>query len=57
MSRPPNEGDFVRLYAQYQGHLLRYVTALVPHLQDAEDVFGEATVALWDNFRSFREGN
>ena len=25
-------------------------------MQDAEDVFGEATVALWDNFRYFKKG-
>ena len=47
MSNPPNEGDFVRLYAEHQGYLLRYVTALVPHLQDAEDILGEVTVVLW----------
>ena len=56
MGHPPNEGDFVRLYAQHQGHLFRYVTALVPHLQDAEDVFGEVTVTLWDNFSRFQKG-
>jgi RNA polymerase sigma-70 factor, ECF subfamily len=56
MGRSPNEGDFVRLYAQYQGHLFRYVMALVPHLQDAEDVFGEVTVALWDDFDRFHQG-
>ena len=56
MSRPPNEGAFVGLYAQHQGQLFRYVAAIVPHLQDAEDVLGEVTVALWQNFPSFEPG-
>jgi RNA polymerase sigma-70 factor, ECF subfamily len=56
MKCPPNEGDFVGLYAQHQGQLFRYVAAIVPHLQDAEDVLGEVTVALWKNFPQFEPG-
>lgn len=56
MGRPPHEGDFVSLYAQYQGQLFRYVAALVPHLQDAEDVLGGVAVALWENFNDFESG-
>ena len=57
MTNRPGEGDFVALYAQYQGHLFRYVAALVPHLQDAEDVLSETTVALWGNFDRFEKGS
>jgi RNA polymerase sigma-70 factor, ECF subfamily len=56
MSHPPNEGDFVGLYAQHQGQLFRYVASIVPHLQDAEDVLGEVAVALWREFGTFRPG-
>ncbi len=55
MSHWPNEGDFVALYSQYQGPLFRYVMAMVPHLQDAEDVLGEITVVLWKNFGDFEK--
>jgi RNA polymerase sigma-70 factor (ECF subfamily) len=56
MGRPPNEADFVGLYAQHQSDLFRYVAALVPHLQDAEDVLSEVTVMLWKNFGDFEQG-
>lgn len=56
MRRPPHEADFVSLYAQYQNDLFRYVAALVPHLQDAEDVLSEVTVMLWERFGDFEVG-
>lgn len=56
MARSPQEGSFVGLYAQYQGQLFRYVAAIVPHLQDAEDVLGEVAVALWEHFGEFEQG-
>lgn len=56
MGRQPNEGEFVALYGRCQGHLFRYVAALVPHLQDAEDVLGETTVVLWNHFGEFEPG-
>lgn len=51
-----NEKEFIALYAQHQGRLLQYVAAMVPHLQDAEDVLSETTVALWENFGDFASG-
>jgi RNA polymerase sigma-70 factor, ECF subfamily len=56
VNRPPNEADFVGCYAKYQSDLFRYVAALIPHLQDAEDVLGEVTVTLWKNFSDFEQG-
>jgi RNA polymerase sigma-70 factor, ECF subfamily len=56
MAHAANEGDFLSLYAKYQNDLFRYVAALVPHLQDAEDVLSEVTVALWENFGDFQPG-
>ena len=32
------------------------MAALVPHLQDAEDVLGEVTVTLWKHFGDFKQG-
>ncbi len=56
MGRTPHEGEFVALYGRCQGHLFRYVAALVPHLQDAEDVLGETAVVLWNRFAEFERG-
>lgn len=56
MGSPAKEGVFVGLYAQCQNDLFRYVAALIPHLQDAEDVLGEIAVALWEKFDDYEPG-
>lgn len=56
---PASDGDgreFIQLYARHQAHLFRYVASLVPHLQDAEDILGQVTVVLWENFAEFQPG-
>lgn len=56
VDRSSNNADFVVLYAQCQSELFRYLAALIPHLQDAEDVLSEVTVMLWKNFDDFEPG-
>jgi RNA polymerase sigma-70 factor, ECF subfamily len=51
-----NDAEFISLYAKCQSDLFRYVATLVPHLQDAEDVLSEVTVALWEKFGDFERG-
>jgi len=51
-----NNRQFLQFYARHQTQLFRYVASLVPHLQDAEDVFGQVTVVLWENFGAFTPG-
>ncbi len=46
----------MRLFSRDQGRLFRYVAALVPILQDAEDVLSETTVTLWQEFCNFEPG-
>ena len=48
--------EFVQLFSRDQGRLFRYVAALVPNLQDAEDVLSETTVTLWREFGNFEPG-
>jgi RNA polymerase sigma-70 factor (ECF subfamily) len=48
--------QFIRLYAQHQTQLFRYVSSLVPRLQDAEDVLGQVTVVLLENFDTYQPG-
>ncbi len=48
--------EFVRLFSRNQGRLFRFVAALVPNLQDAEDVLSETTVVLWSEFSNFELG-
>ena len=54
----PSEGhplpsEFIELYSRNQARLFRYVAALVPNLQDAEDVLSETAVTLWQEFHKF----
>jgi len=56
VSDEKKDGQFVQIFARYQTQLFRYVASLVPHLQDAEDVLGQVTIVLWENFDAFSPG-
>ena len=43
----------VRLLSQYQGDLFRYIFALLPHEEDAQDVLQETCVALYRKFEEY----
>ena len=47
---------FVQLLGQHQLRLFRYVFAMVPRVQDAEDVMQEVSGALWQRFGEFQPG-
>ncbi len=51
-----HDTQFIRLYAQHQTQLFRYVASLVPRLEDAEDVLGQVTVVLLENFDTYQPG-
>jgi DNA-directed RNA polymerase specialized sigma24 family protein len=44
---------FVRLFAAAQSEVLRYILALVPDLDDAQEVFQETAVDLWKTFDQY----
>ena len=48
--------EFVQLFSRDQGRLFRYVAAIVPNVQDAEDVLSETTIILWREFGNFEPG-
>lgn len=43
----------VRLLSRHQGDLFRYIFALLPHEEDARDVFQETSVALCRKFAEY----
>jgi RNA polymerase sigma-70 factor (ECF subfamily) len=53
-STGPNTGNkgkqFLRLFLQNKHRLYAYVLTLLPNRADAEDVFQEASLVLWDKF-------
>lgn len=58
---PPSPGPeddelFVSLLAGEHSRLLGYIRTLVPHRQDAEDLFQKVSVVLWQKFGEFERG-
>lgn len=53
-SREPSEPDkhkfFLRLFLQNERRLYAYVLTLVPNRTDADDIFQEVSLVLWDKF-------
>lgn len=44
---------FARLLAQYRKPLFRFIYCLVQSMHDAEDLFQQVTITLWDRFEEF----
>ena len=45
--------DFLRLLAQHERRLKAYILALVPNWADADDLYQETTVRLWEQFADY----
>jgi RNA polymerase sigma-70 factor (ECF subfamily) len=48
--RPTPSNLFLRLFLQNERRLYAYILTLLPHRADADDVFQEASLVLWDKF-------
>jgi RNA polymerase sigma-70 factor (ECF subfamily) len=48
---------FVRLFAAAQSEVLRYILALVPDMDDAQEVLQETAVDLWKKFDRYDPGH
>jgi RNA polymerase sigma-70 factor (ECF subfamily) len=46
-------GRFVRLFAAAQSEVLRYILALVPDLDDAQEILQETAIDLWKRFDQY----
>ena len=55
--RPPrttaHRAEFADLLARHQGQLLGYIYSLVRDLDDADDLFQQTSLVLWDKFDQF----
>ncbi len=56
MNMPEPAEEFVFLLARHERMLRAYVHALVPHVQDADDILQEAKVRMWRSFSQFESG-
>lgn len=47
---------FLHLYSKHQGLIYAYIVFFIPHLQDADDLFQEVSLRMWDKFDSYQPG-
>ncbi len=48
--------DFAQLLAEHQSRLFGYVYAILPNMADAEDVYQDTVVTLWNKFAEYQPG-
>jgi len=52
-----SQTEFVRLFSQHASQLYGFVLVLTGNRADADDVFQNASVILWEKFSSYRAGS
>lgn len=52
----PDNKEFLRLFMNSQKSIYAYILSLVPDRSDAEDLFQETTLLMWDKFDEFEDG-
>src|SRR5437899_10835817 len=55
--RPAKVQLFLRLFLQNERRLYAYILTLLPNRTDADDVFQEASLTMWDKFDSAHPPN
>ena len=53
--RQPSD-EFVRLFMAHQDRIYSYIVTLVPNRADADDIFQEVGLVLWQKFADFKTG-
>jgi RNA polymerase sigma-70 factor len=55
-ARQPDGEEFARLFARHARQIYAFIMTLVFSHHDAEEVFQNTNVVLWDKFAEFRQG-
>jgi RNA polymerase sigma-70 factor (ECF subfamily) len=48
--------DFLGLFVRHQQEIYAYILTLVPHVNDADDLFQDGMTVMWRKFDQFRPG-
>jgi RNA polymerase sigma-70 factor (ECF subfamily) len=48
--------DFLGLFVRHQQEIYAYILTLVPHVNDADDLFQEGMTVMWRKFDQFKPG-
>jgi RNA polymerase sigma-70 factor, ECF subfamily len=54
--RQNQDEEFVQLLGAYRRQLFRFIYSVVHSMHDAEDLFQQVTITLWDKFDEFEPG-
>lgn len=57
LHRQRRDDEFVELLTRHKSALFRFVFSLIHSMPDAEDVFQQTTVTMWDKFGEYRSGS
>lgn len=49
-------GEFVGLFTRHSRRIFSYILTLVPNHADAEEIFQETSLTLWDKFGEYEQG-
>lgn len=48
--------DFLKLFVRHQQEIYAYILTLVPHVNDADDLFQDGMTVMWQKFDQFKTG-
>ena len=48
--------EFLKLFVRHQQEIYAYILTLVPHVHDADDLFQDGMVVMWQKFDQFEPG-
>jgi RNA polymerase sigma-70 factor (ECF subfamily) len=48
--------EFLKLFIRHQQEIYAYILTLVPHVHDADDLFQNGMIVMWQKFDQFRLG-
>src|SRR4030065_318282 len=48
--------DFLGLFVKHQQEIYAYILTLVPHVNDADDLFQDGMTVMWRKFDQFKPG-
>jgi RNA polymerase sigma-70 factor (ECF subfamily) len=48
--------EFLKLFVRHQQEIYAYILTLVPHVHDADDLFQDGMIVMWQKFEQFQPG-
>jgi RNA polymerase sigma-70 factor (ECF subfamily) len=48
--------EFLKLFIRHQQEIYAYILTLVPHVHDADDLFQDGMIVMWQKFDQFQPG-